>query len=277
METILLPTDFSEAAKNALHYAMGFARQTGIRKIILFNAYQPSPVSDPVLNSIDFYEIEAFKKISEENLEKLKAEINLAGEQPFSVECIGEFNSVLGGIRSVIDRMPIDLIILGLSQPGGMDELLGGNNGLHIAKQSPIPVIAVPLHAGFVPIQKILLACDLKEVIETTPVSNIKALLDKTGAKLFLFHETHADKRSTPGMPFEGLMLNTLFQAYQPEFTFSENADFGSAVNEIAAENGIDLVINIPKKYGILSELFRHSHTRNLLLHAKLPVMLVHN
>ena len=277
MKTILLPTDFSETAKNALYYAMGFARQTGIRKIVLFNAYQPSPVSDPVLNSIDFYEIEAFKKISEENLQKLKAEISLIGDLPFSVECIGEFNSVLGGIRSILDRMQIDLIILGLNQSGGIDGLLGGNNGMHIAKQSPIPVIAVPLHAGFVPIQKILLACDLKEVIETTPVSNIKAVLDTTGAKLYLFHETHADKRSTPGMPFEGLMLNTLFQVYQPEFTFSENADFGMAVNEVAVKNGIDLLINIPKKYGMLSELFRHSHTRNLLLHTRLPVMLVHN
>ena len=276
MKTILLPTDFSESARNALQYALGFARQTAITNIILYNAYQPSPVLEPVVSSVDFYELEAFKKISEEGLAALQAEITAGGNLPFSIECISECNSVIGGIYAVMERVNIDLIIMGISVAGKLDELLSGSQEIYLARHTPLPLLMVPAGSVFSPVNKVVLACDLQEVIETTPVSFIKNLLQTTGARLLILHATHEDKSTEPGMPFESLMLEALFKEYHPEFHFTGQTDFTEGINQFANEQEADLIINIPKKHGFLEEIFRHSHTKKLVLHSSRPLLLVH-
>ena len=74
MKTILVPTDFSETAKNASLYAIDFAKQVKAKKIILYNTYQ-APVSvgpDPMVPVLEVFDLETVKKANEENLQLLK-------------------------------------------------------------------------------------------------------------------------------------------------------------------------------------------------------------
>ncbi len=63
MKTILVPTDFSETAMNAAAYALPLAKQLGMDRIVLYNAYQ-APVSvDPMVPTVQLLDMDLMKKV----------------------------------------------------------------------------------------------------------------------------------------------------------------------------------------------------------------------
>jgi hypothetical protein len=47
-------------------------------------------------------------------------------------------------------------------------------------------------------------------------------------------------------------------------------------VNNFALDNQIDLIIAVPKEHGFFANLFATSHTKELVFHTHIPLMLVH-
>lgn len=279
MKNILVPTDFSEAAKNAAIYALHFAKQVKAGKIVLYNAYQQPVVMDAditpaPLELLDFNEL---KNISYQGLENFKAQLQpqLAGSG-IAIETIGDYNTLDEGFKDVCNSFAIDVIIMGVTGGGSFDEAVMGSTAVDIARHSVIPVIVVPPGVSFTPIETVLLACDFKKVVETTPVEPIKHILDETKAKLFVLNIDHNNKNFSAETPFESLMLDTLLHGYNPEYQFVDSTDFVQAINNFAEEKSADLVITIPKKHGFFEGLFKRSHTKQLAFHSHVPLMVIH-
>jgi nucleotide-binding universal stress UspA family protein len=139
-----------------------------------------------------------------------------------------------------------------------------------------VPVIIIPAECKYTPLQDIVLACDLKKVAETTPVTAIKDLLDATKAKLYVLNVSDARNPVTADASYESLMVETLFQEYHPAYHFLEGDDFTEVINQFATQHEVDLIITIPKKHGLFDKLFRRSHTKMLAFHSHVPLMVVH-
>ena len=165
---------------------------------------------------------------------------------------------------------------MGITGGGALEENQVGSNTISVAKHSTVPVIIVPANASFTPIKEVLLACDYKKVVETTPVQPIKSLLAATGTKLFVLNVDHNNKGYNSEVPFESLMLDTLLQGCNPEYHFVDSPDFTEAINAFAREKEVDIIITIPKKHGWFESLFRKSHTKMLAFHSDVPLMVIH-
>jgi hypothetical protein len=139
-----------------------------------------------------------------------------------------------------------------------------------------VPLIIVPAEAAFTPINTIVLACDFKKVVETTPVEPLKKILNATMAKLYVLNIDHNSKGFTPDTPFESLMLHTLLQDYNPEYRFADNEDFIEGINQFAVQEQVDLIVTLPKKHGLFENLFKRSHTKMLAFHSHVPLMVIH-
>ena len=94
MKTILVPTDFSPAAYNAAHYAIGLAAQLNISKIVLYNVYQQYISEDPMMIGFVSQDVTELKKISEDGLahmhEVLQQDISSPVEIESQTKIIGE-------------------------------------------------------------------------------------------------------------------------------------------------------------------------------------------
>lgn len=277
MNTILIPTDYSETSKNSAHYAIGLTKQLGVKKVILYNAYQQPITTDPAINAVEFYNLEDFRKISEEGMQRFLADLKQTASD-VEFETVTEFNILSNGIEDLCRNNPsIDLIVMGITGGGKMEEVLIGSNTIHVAKHITIPMIIVPADATFKPVKNIVLACDFKHVVETTPVAPIKQILDATHAKLMVLNVDHNNKDLSSDTPFESLMLDTLFEGYDLQYYFVDNADFAEGINQFAEENNVDLIVTIPKKHGWFEGLFRRSHTKMLAFHTHIPLMVIHD
>lgn len=278
MKTILVPTDFSATAKNAALYAIELAKKIEVHKIILYNTYQTgfNVIADPMIPALGALDLDAIKQGNEEALENFKTEINPAVINNIILQTVCEFNLLTDGIIELCKNEPVDLIVMGISGGGALQENFFGSNTINVAKNTNVPVLIVPSNASFKKLDKVLLASDFQKVIESTPVAVIKKLLNETNAKLFVLHVDNYNKENVPDVNFEGLMLDTLFEEYHPEYHFADDPDFTECINKFVVENEIDLVITIPKKHGLFDSIFKRSHTRMLAFHSTVPLMVIH-
>lgn len=276
MKTILVPTDFSETARNAALYAIRLGNQLQATKMILYNACEEPMPTDMNMGPINFIGVDATIEASKIALEKFENKI--IAECPAQMEIIrkSEYTFLSNDINELTASLGADLVVMGVTGGGKLQETLVGSNAVHIARHSEIPVIIIPPGAKFFRIEKILLACDFKKVVETTPVVPIKQILDATHAKLLVLNIDHNQKEFDSGTPFESLMLDEFFHEYDPQYHFSDNANFIEGVNEFAVKESVDLIITIPKKHGLLDGLFSKNHTKELAFHSHVPLMMVH-
>jgi nucleotide-binding universal stress UspA family protein len=276
MNTILVPIDFSETARNAARYALSLAKQLGTKKIVLYNAYQTPVIGDSMAPSIAMIDMESIQKISEEGLRKQKTELEEQNDAGIEIEALNAFNFLIDGIEAVCERSTIDLIVIGITGASGLEEALVGSNTISLAKRTTVPLIVVPANAVYKPIQQVLLACDFKKVIETTPIDAIRNIIGDTKAKLHVVHVNHQGDKYSSETEHEIKMLDSLLQGLNPEYAFVENNDFTEAINKYVTDNNIDLIITIPKKHGLFEGLFKKSHAKMLAFHSHVPLMSVH-
>ena len=278
MKTILVPTDFSATAKNAALYAIALAKQTQTKKIILYNTYQSgfNVIADPMIPAFGALDLEAIKEGSEEALNNFKTELMSVAGDEISLETVSEFSLLTDGIIELSKKESVDLIVMGITGGGALQENLFGSNTINVAKNTTVPVLIIPQNARFTKFDRVLLACDFHKVVESTPVAPIKKVLDETKAKLYVLHVDDYNKENVPDVKFESLMLDTLFQGYHPEYHFADDPDFTDCINEFAVDKQIDLIITIPKKHGLFDGIFKRSHTKMLAFHSHVPLMVLH-
>lgn len=279
MQTILVPTDFSSTSKNAALYALQLAENMKAERVLFYHTFELPVSVDPMMPTLQMFSLEDVRKVSEAGLENFVTNIRETYSATIPVDSLCEFNSLTEGIQDVVVRENAELIIMGITGGGKVDEVLIGSNTTSVAKHTNVPVIIVPAECRYAPVEEVMLACDYKQVMENTPVHIIADFLDKTRAKLFVVNVS-SDKDPLPEeASFEGLILDTLLQerGHKPEYHFVEAEDFSEAINYFAAENEIDMIIAIPKKHGWFDGLFRRNHTKMLAFHSHVPLMIVHD
>lgn len=276
MKTILLPTDFSDVAKNAAIYAIKLATQVKATKIVLYNAYQAPVITEPTMPVVQLIDMESLKKITEDGLANFKSALQEAVPPQIELETLSEFAILSSNIEDVCERTNADLVVMGITGGSKIEEALIGSTAISVVNHSKIPVIVIPPHAKFTDIRSVALACDFKKIDDITHLSAIRQLLEATGASLSVLHVDHNHKHATTEASEESRQLKQLLEAYQPQFHFVEHTDFVEGINEFADTNQVDLLITIPKKHGLFDGLFRRSHTKQLAFHSHVPLMCIH-
>lgn len=276
MKKILVPTDFSDTAKNATFYAFKLAEQLKASEVILYHAYAAPVNIDPMVPTVVMPDIDTLKESSELALQKFKSVVCPFCASEIKVSTLARYDYLGKGLDEICTDTGASLIVMGVTGASMLEEKLIGSNALSVAKNGTVPVIIVPPKAVFTKIEEVMLACDFNKVVETTPVAPIKEILDATSAKLYVLHVDHENKSWSADTPFESLMLDTLLQGYNPQYQFENNNNFVEAVNIVAQEKMVDLIITIPKKHGLFEGLFHSSATKRLAYHSNVPIMVIH-
>lgn len=273
IDTILLPSDFSETAVNAGIYAIELAQQIGAKKIVVYHTYDAASVSEPMVSYTQKIVTEPFRQKSAAQLNEFVDKLNSKKNSSLVIEAFHSYADLKDALNELIKSTGAQLIVMGITGGGAIKETFVGSNSITIAKTTNIPVIIVPKNATYNPINEILLLSDLNDVEATTPIDSIKSIVDATKAKLFVLNVTNnTDKAEASPERYD---LEKMLGGYNASFNFISNPDFIGAVDWFVKEKEIDLVIVIPKKHGLFETLFKYNHTKTLAFHGKVPLMAV--
>ncbi|MEC8830812.1 MAG: universal stress protein, partial [Bacteroidota bacterium] len=136
MQKILIPTDFSENAWNAIDYAMQLFRNRRCT-FYLLNTYTPViPSSRFMAKMIDGVRIvDAVRENSEQGLSRTVERIKTKyGNPNHSFETISSFNLLVEEVKDIVDTFGINLVVTGTKGASGVDEVFMGSNTVRIIK-----------------------------------------------------------------------------------------------------------------------------------------------
>ena len=141
LSKILVPIDFSKNSKNALHYAVDFAKQFNAKIYLIY-------VIEPAIYPADFsmgqvalpsVEVELNKRAEDELKNLAKSEIDPSLE----VETIIKMGKPFFEIIETASELDIDLIITATHGHTGMEHLLFGSTAEKVVRKAPCPVLTV--------------------------------------------------------------------------------------------------------------------------------------
>lgn len=274
MKTIIIPTDFSPVATNAMNYGIDMAKAIHA-SVMLYHVYQvPVSISDtPVI----LLSVDDLKKNAEEKIAELKAQAEHIVSGSIKIYAETQLGNVADELENLCKRINPFAVVMGTKGVSAIENVVFGSNTLSVVKHLTWPVICVPPGKEYGKgIKKIGFACDFKNVVETTPTQSIKSFVNEFGAELHVLNVDHHNKHFTAEVPQQSALLHTMLEDVKPEYHFIDNKDIEDGINDFAEHNNLDLIITIPKKHKLLEGLFRPSSVKQLVLHSHVPVMCVH-
>ena len=274
MKTILIATDFSPVARNAVNYGIDLAKSIG-HSVTIVHVYQvPVAFADGpmVLVSLD-----DLRSSAEKQLDQLKSDLHHVHGNAFKVYTEAILGNVVEELQHVADKLDPFAIVMGATGLTGAQRVLFGSTTLFAIRKLTYPVIAVPEGKIFGHgIKKIGLACDFREVVDTTPTRFIQQFQKAFKAELHVLNVDFQDREFRSDTPEQSMLLHTLLEGTNPVYHFIEEEEISTAINRFAEENNLDLLITIPKKHRLLEAIFRRSSTKKILKEARVPVVGLH-
>lgn len=271
LKNILVLTDFSDAAVNAARYAAAFATRVEAGNIIIYHSTS-LPLATDIPFEITSVAIDDQQDIKTK-LDRLKDEMISLVSSEITVGTRRDERVLISAVNMLAEQLQLGLVVMGTTGRSNLKEILIGSNTTTIARESRIPLLIVPAGAQFEEIERVVFACDLKKVSETTPVEAIKTVIATLNAKLLILNVGH-DQDFNPDMIKELTDLHGLWGDEQPEYHYTRHEDLVTGIMDFAIKEKAQLVITVPKQYGFFEELFHRGLTKRLAYHTHLPLLL---
>lgn len=271
MKKILVTTDFSLVAGNAVNYATDMALSVNAQLMLLHVVQTPITFSDlPLVMGL-----EDMMRSAEQDMQLLKEDLLLRTAGKIIIESEVGMGGFFEELKNVCERVKPYAVVMGSQGKTAAEHLMFGSHAVNTVKHLAWPVITVPPNAAFTAVKKIGLASDLTQVVETTPFEEIKMLVHEFNAELHILN-TGKKQVFDADIVFESGLMQEMTMALKPIFHFigSENTDEG--IMDFAEKNQIDLLIVLPRRHNLLEAIFHKSHTKQLVLHSHIPVMSIH-
>lgn len=271
MKKIILATDFSPAALNAAEYATDMALSIKA-DILLLHVFQvPISYSDlPVVMNL-----EDMLRSTEKDISDLKDQLKQKVNGKINIGTEVRMGSFFGELKTVCENIKPYAVVMGSQGTTAADHLLFGSHAVHAMKHLMWPIITVPPDAAFSAVKKIGLASDLNEVVESTPIDEIRMLVNDFHAEL---HILNTGKREIfdADIVFESGMMQEMLGNLNPKYHFISKENVDEGIMDFTEKNHIDLLVVLPKRHGLMDKLTHKSHTKQLVLHSHVPVMALH-
>ena len=274
MKTIVAATNFSEDSFNAVKYAADMACVTGTDLLMVHICPYPVVVTEA---PAAFYGIEELVANAEQEMRLLKEKIAARSGDRIKITTLVKEGDIIEGIDEACASVNTYVVVIGRSDKSEFQRFLLGSKTVSATRQLSWPLVTVPAGVHFGGIRNIGVACDFRHVIETLPANEIKSIIKEYGAKLHVLHVSHetADAFSSRTIEESGWFQDLLGELH-PQYHFINGDDTEAGIIDFADKNELDMLIVIPKKHDLVGKVFKHSHSRQLVLHAHVPIMAIH-
>jgi nucleotide-binding universal stress UspA family protein len=275
MKTILVATDFSEAAHNAALYGIELARAFDAR-LMLFNSYQPVPIVMDVAPVTAPWEM--LSQMTNNNLQQEEAFINPGHEVPVLTgfdEALSAENAILQAAADI----GAQLIIVGMKANHRGMRTLFGSTVTALAQKTTIPVLVVPENTVYHPIVNIALAneSDLAPQADYASLNSIYDIATHFHSRLYLVRVAEREYRESCEVQRPPVQLSQALRSLHPLYQCMEGADVATALQQFIATRNIQLLAVMPHKLSRLERWFVRSVTRHIIFNINVPLLVLPN
>lgn len=276
MKNILIPTDFSRNARNAIDYAMKFLE--GERCTFYFlHTYTPNFYRmDYVLGGPSFSAIaDKGIDISLAGLEKSVADVKARHANPkHTYEMVSAFNILSDEINELSQSKEIDLVIMGTQGATGAKEIFLGSNAVHALRKSQVPVLVIPEGCSFQPIKNILFPTDYLSYFRE---NDLLMLLEIARLHKAMVRVLHVREKAdlTERQRRNNLHLDRCLAPVAHSQEDINGTNIPDAVIDYSEANQTDLICMMNRKHSFMERLLTRQNIDQVGFHVKVPLLVI--
>jgi len=274
MKKILVPTDFSACAENAISVALEIAKIAGAH--IVFQHLFPD--NSGSLHTLKPEAQAVQHKSQNEALGHAKAKLD---ELVIRAEHVGlaatpllVMNKGIDKIENYIEPLGIDLVVMGSHGATGIRELIVGTNTQRVVRHATAPIVVVKNKPDKIEFSSILFASTFHEdpaLVLQTPVK-LASLWNGTVHLLYVGLEKDKQTKTEVQEKMNVLRIQFPTATFTQNFITTNDPEWG--IKHTAKDIGPDMIaLTTEIKTGAF--IFSHSLAENLVNHESLPVLIM--
>lgn len=276
MKKILLPTDFSKNAHNAIAYAVQLFKE---EECTFYLLHTIMPRSYNIASIDDGPSAKVIEDVARDNAEERLQEIVMEMKTKFAnpkhtFEEIITFNLLSNEVKAVVKEHAIDLIVMGTKGATGAKEVFLGTNTMSVIKKVPVAVIAIPEEFTYEKPKEILFTTDFKFSMENKYFPFFRSLCARHAARLNVLN-IYAGKSLEPSQEIEKDRLAAYFKNNAYLFHELEYMDVAEAVEHFQIKHKINFLVMINNKHSFFENLLFKPVIKEIVYHTHIPFMVI--
>ncbi|MDT0556160.1 universal stress protein [Patiriisocius hiemis] len=278
MRTIIIPTDFSETAENAIRYAVELFKYEKSTFIIM-NAFADEVYKNTVEMDRDFFE--EYKQKSEEGtkkaLQKVIAEILEVSPNPkHTYEYVASFGSLVDEVNYLANKHNADIIVMGTKGKSNKDDVAFGSQTLQVIKYVSCPVLVVPVGFHGYPLENILFPTDYMLPFKRRELELINTLVKRFFTMVHFLHISNV-KKLTHRQKDNKSFTSCCFEDVKTSYIIAPGEDITAVVNKSLKDNSIDMLVMVNHRHSYLENILYRSTIEKIGLEIEIPFLVLQN
>lgn len=270
MQKILVPTDFSACAENALDYAIYLAEKLHAEITLLSSFYIPSSGAASIVMNIQ-------EDMRKETVDELNALIANKKKRFPLVKLVGvtDFNIASNSIISKVQNNEFDMVVMGTTGASGIKEMFVGSTTSAIVDKVKIPILAVPQDSDFKSIDTILMACSVESIKSVDSMNFLKLFATSLNLNVQFFNVYLADNPDyEEKLAKKKESLKIIFDTFNYDIQAIQSNDIEEAILQAVKQNQLLSVVTRERKF--FNKMFNPSMSKKLAKHSKSPILILH-
>lgn len=277
MNTIIVPTDFSDHAYHALFYATRLLPADSCKVLLVHSYLEESSRRLSAINPVNNEQItEDLRATVQSRLEEVKSKIkkespkmNLSIELMYGAQPLHEI------INDLITNIDVQFVVMGTKGASGLKAVFIGSQAVRVVKEvAATPVFLIPEGAHKELPNKMVYAVDFKNNVSSKDMALIKKLIHTHDASLHIMHIHNSTTRENDIAPFYENLKNKL----EPiNFTTNWIASDDAVEEELKKYCELhdrNMLLLKYHKYGFLKGILKTSTVEKISFHASIPLLI---
>lgn len=278
MKNILIPTDFSANAENAIAFALDLFKCDHTNFYMMHAYAHELYAKSHDTEDIDFKKEK--KKLHEDSQRKLAEVISgIIGEKHnprHRFEAISVFDSLVDGVNDFVDEKNIDLILMGTKGQTADKNITFGSHTVQVFKYVKCPVMAIPSDSKFSQPKKILFPSDYMVPYKRRELKLLDTLAGRFKSEIHSLYisdfEDLSHRQEDNRLFLKGSLPNTNLS-----FTRIEVTNKGIAIMDYAHEHKMDMLVMVNSRHSFLEDMLYRSTVDQIALNPVIPFLVLQN
>ncbi|WP_378182650.1 universal stress protein [Aquimarina sp. SS2-1] len=278
MRKILIPTDFSKNAMNAIQYAVELFKYEKC-EFLIFHAYADEVYDHNALVSREI--LEDLKTKTQENsdneLAKIRSHIDQISPNPrHQYETMSVFGTLIDEANDLVDDQNFDILVMATRGKTDDREITFGSNTLQVLKYVKCPVLVIPEDCSYDPPKNILFPTDYMLPYKRRELKLLSTLTKSFRSSIHFLHISKYKKLSIRQEDNKDFLKECL-PDIELLFHTQEDTDITTAINEYIEQNNINMLVMINSRHSYLECVLYQSTIDKIGLHIKIPFLAMQN
>lgn len=274
---VLITTDFSENARNALFYAFSFFKNVDTHFYILHvepgqpEEYAPGNVSE-VFETLSFTKAPAKEKL--EYLKSTLAEQELA--KPEKINLLLEQDNFIEVIREKVETYNIDFIAMGTKGASALKKSTVGSHTTDVITRVKCPVFVIPEKATYQPPKSVVFPTDFNSIYKPKVLRTLSHILLLNKAELSVLYVSKRQEELSEQQKKHERALRIYLNYLPHSFHFTVNSTLEEALQVFLESQDISLIAMSAKNVNFFQHLLFHPELEKISYPEKLPFLVLH-